>query len=45
MAQDAAAQLSRTGAELMLKSSDILAEEAQTAKAVLQSIATTASRA
>lgn len=45
MAQDAAAQLSRTGAELMLKSSDILAEEAQTAKAVLQSIATTAARA
>jgi|GEM_PF-992094 len=42
MVQEAGAQLNRTAADLMSTSSDILAEEVQTAKAVLQKIGTTA---
>ncbi|MGE6332984.1 type III secretion system translocon subunit SctE [Stenotrophomonas sp. NPDC077659] len=42
MAQDAAAQLSRTGLALMAQASDILAEEASASRAVLSHIRTSA---
>jgi len=42
MVQEAATQLSRTGLDLMVKSSDILAEEAATSRQVLAHIRTTA---
>lgn len=42
MVQDAVAQLSRTGLDLMAQASDILAEEASTSRAVLAHIRTSA---
>jgi len=42
MVQEAAAQLSRTGLDLMAQASDILAEEASTSRAVLAHIRTSA---